>query len=122
VYNEPEKRSFVWLNIISLIFTVLTILFALVAMGAMVVVPIVLNFIGLGGVTEMVIKIARWPALLIVITFALALLYRYGPRREKPQWRWITWGGAVAAVSWIRYCFLGTQRILGTTTKPTALS
>jgi membrane protein len=101
VYNEPEKRSIIWLNIISLIFTVLTILFALVAMGAMVVVPIVLNFIGLGGMTEMVIKIARWPALLIVITFALAFLYRYGPSREKPQWRWITWGGAVAAVSWL---------------------
>jgi membrane protein len=101
VYNEPEKRSFVWLNIISLIFTVLTILFALVAMGVMVVVPIVLNFIGLGGVTEMVIKIARWPALLIVVTLALAVLYRYGPSREKPQWRWITWGSAVAAVSWL---------------------
>src|SRR5438132_11349245 len=38
VYNEPEKRSFIWLNIISLTFTVLTIVFALVAIGAMVVV------------------------------------------------------------------------------------
>jgi hypothetical protein len=47
VYNEPEKRSFVWLNIISLSFTVLTIVFALVAIGAMVVVPVVLNFLGL---------------------------------------------------------------------------
>jgi uncharacterized BrkB/YihY/UPF0761 family membrane protein len=51
VYNEAEKRSFIWLNIISLMFTVLTIGFALVAMGAMVVVPIVLNSIGLGGAT-----------------------------------------------------------------------
>jgi hypothetical protein len=51
--------------------------------------------------TETVIKIARWPALLIVITLALAILYRYGPSREKPQWRWITWGSAVAAVSWL---------------------
>ena len=101
VYNEPEKRSFIWLNIISLTFTVLTVGFALVAMGAMVVVPIVLNFIGLGGATELVIKIARWPALVIVVTLALAFLYRYGPSREKPQWRWITWGSAVAAVSWL---------------------
>jgi membrane protein len=101
VYNEPEKRSFIWLNILSLTFTVLTIGFALVSMGVMVVVPIVLNFIGLGGATELVIKIARWPALLIVVTLALAFLYRYGPSREKPQWRWITWGSAVAAVSWL---------------------
>jgi membrane protein len=101
VYNEPEKRSFIWLNIISLTFTVLTMVFALVAMGVVVVVPIVLDFMGLGAGTEMVIKIARWPALLIVVTLALAVLYRYGPSREKPQWRWITWGSAVAAVSWL---------------------
>jgi membrane protein len=37
----------------------------------------------------------------MVITLALAILYRYGPSREKPQWRWITWGSAVAAVSWL---------------------
>jgi membrane protein len=101
VYNEPEKRGFIWLNLISLIVTMLTITFALLAMGAMVIVPIALNVVGLGGVTETVIKIARWPALLMVITLALAILYRYGPSREKPQWRWITWGSAVAAVSWL---------------------
>ena len=101
VYNEPEKRNFIWLNIVSLTFTVLAIIFVLVAIGMMVVVPLVLNFIGLGGATEMVIKIARWPALLIGVSLALAVLYRYGPSREKPQWRWITWGSAVAAVSWL---------------------
>jgi membrane protein len=101
VYNEPDKRNFIWLNIISLTFTVSAIVFAFVAMGVLVVVPILLNFIGLGGATEMVIKIARWPALLIVVTLALAVPYRYGPSREKPQWRWITWGSAVAAVSWL---------------------
>jgi membrane protein len=101
VYNEPEKRSFIWLNIISLMFTVLAIIFVLGGIGVMIVLPIVLNFVGLGGATEMVIKIARWPALLIVVTLALAFLYRYGPSREKPQWRWITWGSAVAAVSWL---------------------
>jgi membrane protein len=101
VYNEPEKRSFIWLNIISLMFTVLAIIFVLGGMGVMIVLPIVLNFVGLGGATEMVIKIARWPALLILVTLALAFLYRYGPSREKPQWRWITWGSEVAAVSWL---------------------
>src|SRR2546429_6265840 len=63
VYNEPEKRSFVWLNVISLTFTVLAIFFALVAICTMIVVPIVLNFLGLAGATGGVVKIARWPAL-----------------------------------------------------------
>ncbi len=101
VYNESEKRSFVKLNLVSLTFTLLTIVFVLLAIGAMVVVPIVLNFLGLGGATEMIFKIARWPALFVVVAFALAVIYRYGPSREKPRWRWISWGSALAAVCWI---------------------
>jgi membrane protein len=101
VYNESEKRGFFKLNLVSLVFTVLTIVFVLVAIGALVVVPIVLNLLGLGGVTELVVKIARWPALFIVVTFALAVLYRYGPSREKARWRWLTWGSVFAAVGWL---------------------
>jgi membrane protein len=29
------------------------------------------------------------------------LIYRYGPSRAKPQWRWITWGSAFAALVWL---------------------
>ncbi len=101
VYNESEKRSFVKLNLVSLTFTLLAILFVLLAISAMVVVPIVLNFLGLGGATEMIFKVARWPALFVVVAWALALIYRYGPSREKPRWRWISWGSALAAVCWI---------------------
>ena len=106
VYNETEKRSFVWLNVISLTFTVLAIAFVLVAIGAIVVVPTVLNFVGLAGATEMLVKIARWPALFIVVSLALAFIYRYGPSREKPRWRWITWGSAFAALSWLAVSIL----------------
>jgi len=35
------------------------------------------------------------------VTLALAFLYRYGPSREKPRWRWITWGSVFAAVAWL---------------------
>ena len=76
VYNESEKRSFFTLNLISLTFTVLAIVFVLLAIGAMVVVPVVLNFLGLGGATEMIFKVARWPALLVVVALALAVIYR----------------------------------------------
>ena len=47
-YGEEEKRGFIALNLLSLAFTLGMILFVLVALGAIVVVPIVLNFIGLG--------------------------------------------------------------------------
>ena len=39
--------------------------------------------------------------MLVVLGFALALIYRYGPSRREPRWRWITWGSAMAAVMWL---------------------
>jgi membrane protein len=37
----------------------------------------------------------------LILTIALAVIYRYGPNREAPRWRWITWGSATAALLWI---------------------
>jgi membrane protein len=31
----------------------------------------------------------------------LAVLYRFGPDRKAPQWRWVTWGAAIATVMWL---------------------
>src|SRR3954449_9974758 len=77
------------------------ILFVLVALGGIVVVPVLLNFIGLGTVTEWIISLARWPVLLGAIVLVLAVLYRYGPSRDAAQWRWISAGSLVAAVVWV---------------------
>ena len=43
----------------------------------------------------------RWPALVVLIGTGIALLYRYGPSREKAKWRWVTWGSTVATLIWI---------------------
>jgi membrane protein len=101
VYSEKEKRSFIKLNAISLGFTAAGIAFVLLAIGALVVLPPALKYLGISELTELVVRIARWPALFAVVTIALALIYRYGPSREKPQWRWITWGSACAACAWL---------------------
>ncbi|MET0742137.1 MAG: YihY/virulence factor BrkB family protein [Microvirga sp.] len=101
VYEEEEKRSFIRLNATSLAFTLGAILFLLFALGAVVVLPIVFDFIGLGRATEWIIAIARWPVLLVGVVLALALIYRYGPSRDNPQWRWTTPGSILAAVLWI---------------------
>jgi membrane protein len=100
-YDEEEKRSFIQLNLLSLAFTLGAIVFALLALGAIVVIPVILKFVGLGGVTEWILWIARWPALFAMVIFALAVLYRYGPSRDNPQWQWITPGSVLAATLWI---------------------
>ena len=106
VYDEDEKRSFVRLNVQSLSFTLAAIAFVLLAIAGIVVLPIVLDFIGLGSRTEWLISIARWPVLLIGVVFGLAVLYRYGPSRDRAEWKWVTPGGLVAAVLWLAVSML----------------
>jgi membrane protein len=101
VYGEDEERGFVKLNAISLGFTVGGVLFVLVALGSIVVVPVILNYVGLSKVSDLLLRIGRWPAMYLVIALCLAIIYRYGPSREAPQWRWITWGSAIAALLWL---------------------
>jgi|SRR5690349_6038311 len=108
VYAEPEKRGFIKLNAVTLAFTAATIIFVVLALGAMVVLPPALNHLGMGGAVEQAVRIVRWPAMLIVVALWLAALYRLGPSRRQPKWRWITPGSAVAAVLWLIVSLLFT--------------
>ena len=101
VYDEREKRGIVKLNAISLAFTIGAIMFFLLALGAMVILPLVLGYFGLSAAAEQIANVTRWPALVLVVGFALAVLYRFGADRAKPRWRWVTWGSAFATVSWL---------------------
>lgn len=101
VYGEREKRGFIKLNAISLVFTIGTLIFACVALAAVVVLPLVLNYVGIGQITDLAMKIGRWPVLLIAIACMIALLYRYGPSRAEARWRWITWGSGLASLLWL---------------------
>ena len=101
VYGEEEKRGFVKLNAMSLLFTVGGIVFVLAALGSIVVVPVVLNYVGLSNAADLLLRLGRWPAMFVVLTFALAFIYRNVPSREPPQWRWISWGSAAATILWL---------------------
>ncbi len=101
VYHEKEKRSLVRRTLITLGFTFSAILFIIIAMSAIVVVPIVLNFLGLGGSAAGLIALARWPLLLLVLVVFLSTVYKFGPSRTQAKWRWVTWGSVFAAVTWL---------------------
>jgi membrane protein len=100
-YAEKEKRGFIKLNLISLAMTVGAILAVLVALGAIVVLPLILSYMGLGGWTETLLRFLRWPLLLGLVIFGLAVLYRFGPSRESPRWEWLTVGSVFAAFAWL---------------------
>jgi membrane protein len=101
VYDENEKRSFIKLNLISLAFTLGALAALLVAIGAVVVLPLVLARFGLGDMTELLMRILRWPALFVVVLTGLAMIYRYGPSRIEPRWEWLAPGTLFATVAWL---------------------
>ncbi|MCP3402004.1 MULTISPECIES: YihY/virulence factor BrkB family protein [unclassified Bradyrhizobium] len=101
VHGEDEKRGFFKLNAVSLAFTLGGILFIIAALGSIVAVPVLLNYVGLSNSGDLLLRIGRWPAMFVVLTLALAVIYRYGPSREAAQWRWVTWGSAIAALLWL---------------------
>jgi membrane protein len=100
-YGETETRSFIKLNAMSLLFTLCALIGGIVALIAVVVVPLVLDMLGLGAVAATLVSVLRWPLVLLIVLFALAVLYRYGPSRDEPQWRWVSWGSAFAAIGWL---------------------
>jgi len=60
VYNEREKRGFVKLNAISLVFTLAAVGFVLLALGVVVVIPVILKYLGLSDSADLLI--ATMPA------------------------------------------------------------
>jgi membrane protein len=76
----------------------------LIAIGLILtvgVVPAVLAYLRLNAWTETLIAIARWPVLFLVILTGISLIYRFGPSRRAPKWRWLSWGAVIATVVWI---------------------
>jgi len=95
-YDESEKRGFVKLTLTSLAFTLGAIVLLLGIIGVVVVMPLVVESIGLGSLTELVVKIGSAVVLIVAALVGLSALYRWGPSRREAQWKWITPGALVA--------------------------
>jgi membrane protein len=100
VYEEEEKRGFLRLNLVSLAFTFGAVVCMLLAIGAIVAFPLLLGEFGLERFSNRLVEVGRWPFLTLGILGALAILYRYGPSRREPKWRWVSVGSVLATVFW----------------------
>ena len=73
----------------------------LLALIALVVLPLIIDYLGVTTAAQWLLALGKWPLLLLAAALAVALIYRYGPSREKAQWRWLTWGSAFAVIGWL---------------------
>jgi len=100
-FDVKERRNFIVQYALTFLMTFLLIVGLLVAIASTVVLPAVFAVLPFPGQTERIVSLLRWPILAGSAIFGLSLIYRYGPARPKPRWRWITPGAVVACLLWI---------------------
>ena len=101
-YDEEDKRSPVKKRLIALALTLGAIVFIVIMLGLVAVVPAVLQSVfGDTPVLRFLLSAARWVLLVVLVTAALAVLYRVAPDRDAPKMRWVSVGAALATLLWL---------------------
>jgi membrane protein len=59
------------------------------------------DLVGLGSTALTVWKIAKWPVLLLVVSFMFALLYWAAPNVKQPGFKWVSPGSVLAVLMWV---------------------
>ena len=95
-YEEKERRGFFKLNLIAIGLTLGLLVGGIVAITLVAVLPAAVHLLATGPATKWLLLLAQWPLLIVLVMLGLAVLYRFGPDRDKPQWRWVS-PGAIAA-------------------------
>jgi membrane protein len=100
-YEERERRGFLRFQLMSFAITIMAILSAAIGLSLLVGLPAILAGLGMAAHQTVLIRAASLGLLVLAILIGLSLLYRYGPSRERPRWRWVTPGSVVATVLWV---------------------
>jgi membrane protein len=105
VYEMREGRPFWKLRPLQILLTlVMVFLLAIVAISLVVtggLAEAVGDAIGLGSTTVTVWNWLKWPVLVAIVMFMIAVLYWAAPNVKQPGFRWITPGSIVAVLIWI---------------------
>jgi membrane protein len=105
IYDMPEGRP-VWKTLpVRVVLTlVLLVLLAITAIGVTLTGGLAKEAGGVLGLSDTAVSVwnvAKWPVLLVVVSFMFALLYWAAPNVKHPKFRWVSPGGVLALVGWI---------------------
>ncbi len=102
IYGVPEGRPLWKAKPAHLLLTAVVFVLVLTATGlAAISWPLaqyIGDAIGAGENALTVWRILRWPAVILLVMFVVALLYYFAPNVEHPRFRWISIGAALALV------------------------
>jgi membrane protein len=105
IYDIEEGRP-IWMTLPVRV-AVTLVLLALLAISAIAVVATgglaqqIGKLLGIGGTAVTVWDIAKWPVLLLVVSFMFSILYWAAPNVRHPGFRWLSPGGVFAVAVWV---------------------
>jgi membrane protein len=105
VWDVPEGRP-IWKKIpvrlgVTIVLLVLLTITSLAIVFTGPVAQKVGDIIGLGDTFVSVWGIAKWPILLLIVSFMISLLYWACPNVKQPGFPWVTPGGLLAVILWL---------------------
>lgn len=100
-YDESEDRGLFARYGQALVLATVGIVGGVVVLGAIAVLPDLLESSPLPSVVTTILIWLRWPLLALLAMGALAVLYKVGPDRDSPRVQWVSWGAVVATVVWL---------------------
>jgi membrane protein len=109
MWGRVDTRSFLRLNLETLLFTFVGILLLMLVLIAMADIPGYLSFLPIDANLQATIALIRWPLVYVAGLAAIVMVYRRGPCRTPPGVVWslpgaifasLIWGGASVLFSW----------------------
>jgi membrane protein len=105
IYDMPEGRP-IWKTLpvrvgLTVLLIVLTVISAVAVTLTGGLAKEAGSLIGLGDTAVTVWNIAKWPVLLLLVSFMFAVLYWAAPNVKQPGFRWISPGGVLAVIGWV---------------------
>jgi membrane protein len=105
IWDVEEGRP-VWKTIPLRLAVTIVMLFllAITAVAVVITGPLaerVGDLLGLGSTAVTIWDIAKWPVLILIVSFMFAILYYAAPNVRQPGFRWVSSGGVLAVLLWI---------------------
>jgi len=100
-YDEEDERGFIKSRLLALGLTIGAIIFMVLAVALVAALPVVLDALDVPGWIKALVQGGRWLGLVAAVLVALAVLYRLGPDRDAPKFRWVSVGAVVATILWV---------------------
>jgi membrane protein len=105
IWDVPEGRPIYKRLPIRLGVTLLTVVLLTVSAAAVVLTGSLASkvggVIGVGSTAVTIWDIAKWPVMLVIVAFILAILYYAGPNVRQPGMAWVSPGSVLAVVLWV---------------------